>query len=165
MRRKDREMDNDFGYYVLDKAEFLSLSMIDLEGFPYAVMLSMVRSGDKLYFHTAKSGKKIDILRQNPNVYVTGAVDIKVISEKFTTEFASVAIKGYAREILDENEKIGYLEAICKKYTPENMANFDSAIKRSLKVTGVWEVSILELSSKRKKYDSNGRELKQVSID
>lgn len=165
MRRKDREMDYSFGNYVLDKAQYLTLSMIDNKGLPYAVILSMVRMEDKLYFHSAKTGKKVDLLNENPQVYVTGAVDLKIISEKFTTEFASVSISGAAKEILEDEKKIEVLRAICQKYTPDNMDHFDSAIKRSLKVTAIWEIEIQSLTSKRKKYDVNGQELKKLSID
>jgi len=53
MRRKDREMGRDFGYYVIDRARYGILSMIDGDE-PYGIPLSIVRHEENLYFHSAK---------------------------------------------------------------------------------------------------------------
>lgn len=50
MRRKDREMDREFGLKVIDKATYGVLAMVD-EGKPYCIPLSIVRDGNTLYFH------------------------------------------------------------------------------------------------------------------
>lgn len=68
MRRKDREMSREFALEVSDKCEWAVLSMTDREGMPYAVPITIVRDGDAIYFHTAKAGRKLDILKQNPEV-------------------------------------------------------------------------------------------------
>ena len=65
MRRKDREMDRVFAFNIIDKSEYGVLSMLDDEGEPYGLPLSLVRYGDLLYFHSAKLGKKVDALLEN----------------------------------------------------------------------------------------------------
>ena len=45
--------------------------MIDEDGEAYAVPVSMARLENKLYFHCALTGKKIDCLRKHPKVYIT----------------------------------------------------------------------------------------------
>lgn len=67
MRRKDREKSREFALEVTDKCEWAVLSMTDQEGMPYAVPVTIVRDGDFVYFHTAKAGKKIDILNRHPH--------------------------------------------------------------------------------------------------
>ena len=64
MRRKDREMNKDFAFSVLDKAPFVTLSMVN-EDKPYSVPVSIARDNDILYFHCALEGTKIDILNKN----------------------------------------------------------------------------------------------------
>lgn len=60
----------------------------------------------------------------------------------------------------DEKEKIKAMRLICEKYTPEKMKYFDMAIKAGLKRTNVYKVEIEEITSKRKKYDVDGEEMK-----
>ena len=54
MRRKDREMDRDFGLMVIDKARFATLAMVTEDGKPYAIPVSPARVGDVLYIHSAR---------------------------------------------------------------------------------------------------------------
>ena len=56
MRRKDREMDKDFGLEVIDKSKYGVISLVDNNNMPYSVPLSIVRDGDMLYFHSATVG-------------------------------------------------------------------------------------------------------------
>lgn len=71
MRRKDREMSEEFALGVVDKCEWATAAMIDTEGAPYAVTLSVVRMGDGIYFHSAMSGYKTECLRRDPRVCLT----------------------------------------------------------------------------------------------
>lgn len=45
MRRKDREMSREFGLEVIDRAAYGVLSVVDSDGAPYALPLSIVRDG------------------------------------------------------------------------------------------------------------------------
>ena len=62
MRRKDRAMDEKFALQVLDNAGYATISMYDGNE-PYAVPISHVRNENTIYFHCAKLGRKIDILK------------------------------------------------------------------------------------------------------
>lgn len=159
MRRKDREMDKNFALYVADKCEWAALSLVDGDK-PYCVPVTIVRVGDYIYFHTAKAGQKIDLLRKNPSVCVVCVGDTYRTPDKFTTEYESAVIKGKAEEVLDDAEKIEALRALCQRHTPTNMNMFESEAARSLAVTGVWKIKILEITGKRKKYDKDGKEMK-----
>lgn len=73
MRRKDREVkDINSVFEIVDNCNMAHLGMVD-EGKPYVVALNFgyEREGNDLilYFHCANEGRKIDILRKNPNVY------------------------------------------------------------------------------------------------
>ena len=81
-------------------------------------------------------------------------------TDKFTTEFESAVIRGNACEVTDDDEKIHALRLICQRHTPANMEQFDAAIEKSLARTGVWKIDIAEITGKRKKYDSSGKEMK-----
>lgn len=182
MRRKDREMNRDFAMQVIDNAPYAVLSVTDMDGEPYAVPLSIVRDGDFLYFHSAKSGTKVDLLAVRQNVCLTfvGEVNIpnlftyaeyeelkkdkqkssQLTSKVFTTEFESAIVFGKVLSIQNVNEKREALRMICEKYTPDKMMLFDAAIQSGMDRTHIYRVFIDTVTAKRKKFDTLGEEMK-----
>lgn len=172
MRRKDRKMNKDFTYSIIDKAQFCNLATINEDGSPYCIPISFVRHGDKVYIHSARQGTKIENIKNNPNVCMSFVGDINIpfpdrdssvgkrASEVFTTEFESAIIFRTANIILDNEEKILGLRLLCEKYTPNNMSFFDDAVEDALRITNVIRIDILDISGKRKKYDKDGIEMK-----
>ena len=151
MRRKERREDEDFAFEVLDKADFAVLSMIDEDGLPYCLPISVVRIGEKLYFHSAENGRKAEAMSKEPNVCITAAVDVVSAEDKFTTYFKSAVVRGKAVRVTDDEEKITALKAICERFTPSNMPDFPNAIKMSLPRTAVWRIDIENATGKQKK--------------
>lgn len=165
MRRKDREMPMEFAEAVADKCEWAVMSMIDPEGLPYCIPLSIARENSYIYFHCAKDGYKIECLRKNPRVCLACVGDTYRTPDKFTTEYESTIVRGAALEVTDEKEKIHGLRLICQRHTPANMGSFEDAIAKSLFRTAVWKVKITEITGKRKKYGKDGKELKFGRIE
>ena len=181
MRRKDRKMSKEFGMKLIDKARYGVLSMIDGEK-PYGIPLSIVRDNNRLYFHSAMNGRKTEIFKKNSKVSVAFVGEIKIpevfsekelekigkdsskieslLSDVFTTEFESVIVNGQVKFVENETEKIRAMKLICKKYTPTKMKYFNMAIKAGLNRTNVYRVEIKGISSKRKKYNLTGEEIK-----
>ena len=151
MRRKERREDEKFAFEVLDKADFAVLSMIDEDGLPYCLPISVVRIGEKLYFHSAENGRKAEAMSKEPNVCITAAVDVVSAEDKFTTYFKSAVVRGKAVRVTDDEEKITALKAICERFTPSNMPDFPNAIKMSLPRTAVWRIDIENATGKQKK--------------
>lgn len=160
MRRKDREMPPEFAYYVADKCEYASLSMVDIKGNPYCVPITIARDDRNIYFHSAQDGAKIRCLKNNPLICMVCVGDTFRTPDNFTTEFESAIIRGIASEVTEDREKIHALRLICQRHTPANMHRFDAAVEKSLSRTAVWKLEIQEITGKRKKYDKDGKEMK-----
>ncbi len=160
MRRKDREMSEDFAINILKNCEYAFISMNDIEGNPYCIPVSPVLENKTLYFHSAKSGTKTDILKSNNNVCISCVGKTNIVPEKFTTEYESAIAFGKAYEITDDEYKIHALKLICEKFAKSNMENFNSAIEKSLAITAIWKIEIESITGKRKKYDLEGKEMK-----
>jgi nitroimidazol reductase NimA-like FMN-containing flavoprotein (pyridoxamine 5'-phosphate oxidase superfamily) len=178
MRRKDREMDKDFAYSVIDKAVFGTLATVNEDGTPYCIPVSIARKDDKIYFHSAKSGTKIDNIKRNQTVCMSfvGNVHVpeelndgskqdntdstKVFDTRFTTEFESAVVFGTISIVEDKNEKVMGLRLISEKYVPKDMPYFDKAVDVSYNVTYVLRLDIQHITGKRKKYDKEGIEMK-----
>lgn len=182
MRRKDREMDRAFGLSVIDDAAYGTLATVDSQMQAYCLPLSIVREGNTLYFHSAKEGQKVEILKNNPQVCVSfvGRVQVPdnytdeeldeivkdekqtvlLISKVFTTEFESAIVKGKVEEVVEREEQVRAMRLVCKKYTPTKMKYFDQAIKAGLGRAQVYKIEIDQITAKRKKYDQDGEEMK-----
>lgn len=152
MRRKDREMTEEFAKAVADTCDWAVVSMITPEGAPYGIPVSIVREADVLYFHCALEGKKADALRENPRVSVSCVGAVRPIAEKFTTAYDSAILEGEASEVVDQEEKVHALRILCQRYAASNMDHFDEAIERSLHRTGIWKIQILSITGKQKKF-------------
>ena len=63
MRRKDREMSKDFALEIVDKCEWATIAMLNEQGMPYCIPISIVRVADRIYFHSAQEGEKINCLK------------------------------------------------------------------------------------------------------
>lgn len=182
MRRKDRQMDEEFARYVIEKSEYGNLSVVDCNNNPHIVALSLVIDDNNLYFHSAKEGLKTRLLEDGKNVCISFITDVKVpdnytneeldiivkdqsktkvlISSVFTTEFASTIVYGRVYLVENYDEKVKAMRLICEKYTKEKMDYFEKAIEFGMKRTNVYKVEIDEMTSKRKKYNENKEELK-----
>lgn len=185
MRRKDREMNEEFALNVIDKSDFGVMGLIS-GGVPYTVVLSIVRIDDNLYFHSATSGKKVDLIEQNEIVSVSFVSKVEVPSlfsreeiidlvnngdfrtvgsKVFTTEYESAHVTGKISKVSDPKEKSDALIAICKKYTPEVYDLAEPFIKNSDHRTSVYKIKINEIHGKRKAFNESGEELKWGAED
>jgi nitroimidazol reductase NimA-like FMN-containing flavoprotein (pyridoxamine 5'-phosphate oxidase superfamily) len=151
MRRKDREMPREFAEAVVDKCRFSVLAMVNPDGTPYCIPLSMTRDGDLLYFHCAKEGQKTDCLRHQNQVCISCVGDTNLPPDDFTIEYESAEVFGTASEVTESEEKIHALRLICRRYTPANMGEFDKAIEKSLDVTAIWKIRIEGISGKKRR--------------
>ena len=182
MRRKDREMDKEFGLKVIDNARYGIVSMVNDDNKPHGIPLSLVRNENYLYFHSAKDGEKVNIFEKNNDVSVSfvGHVNVPgnytkeeleeilkdeskvnlLASSVFTTEFESAIIKGKVKLVEDEEERVKGMSLICEKHTPTMMDYFNMAINPGLEKVNIYRIEIEEITAKRKKYDRNGEEMK-----
>ncbi|MHB1664010.1 MAG: pyridoxamine 5'-phosphate oxidase family protein [bacterium] len=125
---------------------------------PFTVPVNFVYYKKHIYFHSAESGTKIDILKQNPNVSFLAFIDGGVIPNKIPCSigqsFRSVMITGEAAIVGGISEKRNALGALVKKYVTEGghiqltedmVANYKSKLHRR---TAVIKIKINEISGK-----------------
>ncbi len=155
MRRMDRAQDRAFCLELMDRCTHGVMALSTGEDTPYCLPLSFVRVDNALYFHCAKEGRKLDLLRRNPHVCITfvgGDTPAFVPPAMYTTYFQSVIVTGSAREVTSPAEKTSALRALCEKLTPHDLGEgFDRAMEKSLNITAVWRVDMEDISGKAKK--------------
>ncbi|UTC51868.1 pyridoxamine 5'-phosphate oxidase family protein [Treponema sp. OMZ 855] len=123
MRRSDREVtDYQQIYAIIEKAKVVHIGMIDNDH-PYVVPMQygfIFTDGRlTLYVHCAKEGRKLDILKKNPCVFIELETDVTIVSGgdipcKYGSEYASVMGDGTAVIVEDVAEKIFGLRLMMK---------------------------------------------------
>lgn len=111
MRRSKQLLNTDYAKSMLNKATSGVLAVHGDDDYPYAVPLSYVYHDDKLYFHVATSGHKLDAIRKNDKVSFCVILQDKPVGEGFTTYYMSVIAFGRAKIIDDAEEKEGQFKS------------------------------------------------------
>lgn len=155
MRRHDRQQDQAFALSLIDRCTHGIMALSTGEETPYCLPLNFVRVDDVLYFHCAREGRKLDLLRRSPRVCVTFVGGDRPFYREpayYSTYFQSAMVTGTAVEVTDDREKADALRALCQKLTPGHMDGdkFQRAIQKSLSVTSVWKIPMEEVTAKAK---------------
>lgn len=156
MRRADKEIaDRGEIDRILRKATVCRLGLVDGAA-PYIVPLSFGYDGSTLYFHSAREGKKIDLLRRNPAVRFEVDVDVEPVpsgtSCGWTMRYRSVIGSGTASFVEEPGEKSAALGIIMRQYT-DGPCEFPEETLRKIEV---FKVVIGEISGKVSGFPGKG---------
>jgi hypothetical protein len=121
MRRADKEIaDRREIDDVIGKSTVCRLGLVDGH-LPYVVPLSFGYGGGVLYLHSAPEGRKIELLRRNPNVCFEFDVDAEPVRSNtscgWTMRYRSVIGSGTASFIEDPPGKREALACIMRHYS------------------------------------------------
>lgn len=143
MRKAFEINDNELINEVIDNAEYGTLALCS-NNKPYSFPINFVRIENEIFFHGAKKGKKIEIIKENSNVSFSVVEDYSLLPSYFSTDkgnacpathlYKSVILDGKIEFINDFNEKTNALESLMKKlqkegnYIPLNNEMYNKAI-------------------------------------
>lgn len=118
MRRNKQRMSQEDTIAVMNRCTNGVLACFGDDGYPYAVPLSYVYFNDKVYFHSAKEGHKIDAIFENPKVSFAVIDEDTIVSAEYTSSFRSVIVFGQAR-MVEGDEWQSAFKALVEKYSGE----------------------------------------------
>jgi len=116
MRRSKQLLSTEETAAVMERCTSGSLACLGDGDYPYSVPLSYVYYKNKIYFHSAKAGHKIDAMIKNPKVSFSVIDEDTIVSEEYTTYFRSVIAFGKAR-IAEGEERLAAFRALVEKYS------------------------------------------------
>lgn len=158
MRRSRQALPPDDCTTILTHASHGILALAD-DDFPYTVPLSFVYTDGVLYFHCARAGQKLDLLRRDPRASFCVVAEDNIVPEAYTTLYRSVVCRGHLAEITDADEKRAALVALGKKYAPhEPDTHLNAEIDSEWQAVTVLRFTISELSGKEAIELVNARE-------
>ena len=149
MRRTRQELSAEACTVVLNRGTSGVLALLGDEGYPYAVPISYVYDGGKLYFHSARSGHKLDAVRRCPKASFCVIDQDQVVPEKYTTYFRSVILFGKIRILEEEGEKRAAIEKLADRYAPHgSRESRDKEIRQEWKALCVLEMTVEHMTGK-----------------
>jgi len=149
MRRQERQIrDEQEIRKILEMGLVCRLGLYDGQ-YPYVVPMNYGYRDNRIYFHCAGEGRKIDILKKNDRVCIEVDVDSRVVQGqqpcRWTMKYRSVIGFGRARIIDDEREKKAGLDVIMAHYGGSG-GEYD---EKPLRLTTVIEVILERMTGKQ----------------
>lgn len=148
MRRKRQALSLEENIQVLNRGTSGVLAVSGNDGYPYAVPLSYVYHDNKIFFHCAKTGHKLDAITGNEKVSFCVIDKDQVVPEEYTSYFRSVIVFGKARILEDEAEKRNALEILAARYSPDQEQGRLAEINKEFNHVCLIELAIEHMSGK-----------------
>ncbi len=153
MRRTDREITELHDIEtIISKCQVCHLALSNPDGLPYAVALNFgyaPGSPPALYFHCATSGKKLDLIRQNPRCAFIIDRTLELVTGPTACDwgmkYESVMGAGIIEIASDSAQRRVGLDCIMAQYGHRSPAYRPEAIEKAL----VLKLTIQEMTGKR----------------
>ncbi|MHB8092497.1 MAG: pyridoxamine 5'-phosphate oxidase family protein [Syntrophales bacterium] len=154
MRRADKEItERKLIDSIIHKSLACRIAMCDGK-MPYVIPMSFGYDGKNIYLHSAKEGRKIEILKGNPLVCFEFETDCEVIPTpracSFTMRYKTVIGLGTVCFIEDIEEKITGLRIIVRQYTDKIITLTENDLE---KIT-VIRINIEQITGKQSGFKS-----------
>ena len=148
MRRKNQLLEQKEALKILETSTSGVLSLLGDNGYPYGVPLSFVYYENKIYFHCAKEGHKLDEIKNYDKASFCIIEKDDVSPKEFTTHFRSIIAFGKVRIIEDNAEMLKYIKILGKKYAPDDIKGIEDEIKKDFSRMKMIEFDIEHLTGK-----------------
>lgn len=149
MRRHKQSLPKEECITILQNGTSGTLALLGHNDYPYAVPMSYVYDNDKIYFHCAKSGHKIDAIKKHQKASFCVIDQDIIVPEKYTTYFKSVIVFETIKILNDETKIRESITTLTKKYVPNDDEGIQKEIDREFPLLCILELSIEHMSGKQ----------------
>lgn len=151
IRKKINEIDRAATEALLTSNRRGVLAMNGDNGYPYAIPINYFYDNEtqRIYFHGAKAGHKVDALKASDKVCFTVYGDEHIDeTEPWAPYVQSAVVFGRCRLLESGPESIARLKEFAMKYYPDE-ALADEQITRNGRATQMFEITIEHMSGKQ----------------
>ncbi|PHR73462.1 MAG: hypothetical protein COA66_03475 [Arcobacter sp.] len=146
---------------LISENEYGTLALC-VDNKPYSVPINYVEYKGEIYFHGAKKGKKIEMIKENAFASFSMVEAYSLLPSYFSTEdgkaspathlYKSVIIDGEIEFVEDFDEKVRGFTALMQKYQKEGqyLPLSDEIHKKIIKATAMYKLVPTETSAKIK---------------
>lgn len=148
MRRKKQQLPPDTCREILAQSTSGVLALAGDDGYPYAVPLSYVYDGEKIFFHCATEGHKLDAIHRCDKASFCVIAQDTIVPQRYTTYYRSVIAFGRICILQDKQEILDAIEKLAIKYSPDDEAGRRKEINDNLNHLCMLEMSVEHLTGK-----------------
>lgn len=150
VRRKNREINLEMTKELLKSARRGVLAVNGDDGYPYAVPINYVydETAEKIYFHGAKAGHKIDSIKACDKICFTVYGNETIREEKWAPFMQSVVVFGRCHLINEFDKALELCRKLARKYYPDETL-IEEEITKSGKAMQMFEIEIEHMSGKQ----------------
>ena len=150
MRRIKQELPLDEAKKLLIKNKRGVISLNGEEGYPYAIPINYFydEEENKLYFHGAKTGYKVDCIKNNNKASFVTYGDEELSDNGWSYYLKSVVVFGKIEIIEDRDLAAKKLRELSAKYYP-SLSEVDAAMERSFDNALVYYLDIAHMTCKK----------------
>lgn len=147
IRRGKQALSKEECIQVLAQAPRGVLAVYGKEGYPYAFPMNFVYLNDKIYFHCATVGHKLEALEENEQVSFCVMDEGYRKDEEWALNIKSVIIFGKIKNIVSQQEKIELVRELGLRYypTPESVEHVIEKWQANMKIL---ELTVDHMSGK-----------------
>jgi hypothetical protein len=150
MRRKEREISQEDAKELLKHNKRAAFSVNGDDGYPYTVPIDFYydEAENRIYFHSAKNGHKIDALKENDKVCFTTWDDGYLEEGDWAYRVSSCVVFGRARLIEEAALTEEKVRTLALKYYP-TAQEVEDEIAKDIKGVQLIAIDIEHISGKR----------------
>lgn len=150
MRRKKQLLSREECVQILRTERRGVLAVNGDDGYPYAIPLNFYydETEDKIFFHCAREGHKIDAIRQCNRVCFTVWNRGEQKEGDWSYYVRSVVSFGTARPVEDEAQRYGKLRTFGMKYYPTE-EELDKELERDFNRVQLMEITVEHMTGKQ----------------
>jgi nitroimidazol reductase NimA-like FMN-containing flavoprotein (pyridoxamine 5'-phosphate oxidase superfamily) len=165
MRQAKKEiLDRNLIVELLETCHVGRLATVGPDGYPMVKPVNFASEEGRVYFHSAKTGEKIDHITRDSRVCFEVDLPIALVKTRSTPcraeyLYRSVIIKGRARVVEDGEERLHGLSLLMKKYQPEG--GYSDFPEEKMQITAIVRIDVEEMAGKE---DLGKEELKAAAL-
>jgi len=153
MRRSDKEINDRAAINDVVRGCRVCHLGLAVDGEPYVVPISFGYDGATVFFHTAKRGRKIDMITANPRACVQFDRNVKLVTDTddacaWTFSFESAIGFGTVVEMISAEDRIHGLNQIMGHYSGRDW-EYTGPVLQS---TRVWRLDLDTLTGKKSEH-------------
>lgn len=153
LRRVDKEITDDrILKKILKSTKYVTLAL-SMDNQPYLVSLShgYDENHNRIYFHCAREGKKLDYLRSNNVVWGQALLDQGYLEGECNHLFASVHFSGKATFITDSVQKLAAIKCMIRQLNSDPETVLSGLKSEKLKDIAIVGIDLDYVSGKKSK--------------
>ncbi len=150
IRRKKNEISIEQSKALLASERRGILALNGDDGYPYGIPINYLycENENKIYFHGARAGYKVDLLKKNDKICFTVYGNETFGEEKWAPYVQSVVVFGRCRFVEDQSRAIELVRNLAKKYYTDD-GLIEEEILSAGKAVQMFEIEIEHFSGKQ----------------